>query len=193
MSEEKHRVDHQRIAAAVREMLLAIGEDPDRDGLRETPDRVARMYEETLGNIHEDPSKHIKLFEDSTGNDEMVVVKEIPLYSMCEHHLLPFIGVCHIAYIPTGGRVLGLSKFARIVDCFARRPQVQERLTNQIADFIEESLQPKGVAVIIEAEHLCMSMRGVRASGSRTQTSALRGRMRSDARSRAEVLSLLTS
>ena len=145
-----------------------------------------------MGGLHDDPTRHLKLFSDDSGSDEMVLVRDIPLYSMCEHHLLPFIGKCHIAYIPADGRIIGLSKFARIVDSFARRPQVQERLTNMIADFIDESLHPLGVAVIIEAEHLCMTMRGARAAGSFTQTSALRGRMRSDARSRAEVLSLLT-
>ena len=186
-------IDRARIEAAVKEILIAIGEDPERDGLLETPARVARMYEECMGGLHDDPTRHLKLFSDDSGSDEMVLVRDIPLYSMCEHHLLPFIGKCHIAYIPSGGRIIGLSKFARIVDSFARRPQVQERLTNMIADFINDSLQPLGVAVIIEAEHLCMTMRGARAAGSVTQTSALRGRMRSDARSRAEVLSLLTS
>ena len=191
-SENKERaVDTARIENAVREILEAIGEDPGRDGLLETPARVARMYAECLGGIHEDPSQHLKFFDERSGDDEMVLVRDIPLYSMCEHHLLPFIGRCHIAYIPSGGKIIGLSKFARIVDCFARRPQVQERLTNQIADFIDESLQPLGVAVIIEAEHLCMTMRGARAAGSVTHTSALRGLMRSDARSRAEVLALL--
>lgn len=185
-------IDTERIAAAVREILIAIGEDPEREGLLETPDRVARMYAECLGGLHDDPTRHIKLFSDSTGNDGMVLIKDIPMYSMCEHHLLPFTGKCHIAYIPNKGRILGLSKFARIVDSFARRPQVQERLTNQIADFINEYLEPQGVAVIIEAEHLCMTMRGARAAGSATQTSALRGLMRSDARTRAEALSLLT-
>jgi len=185
-------VDKKRIAAAVREILIAVGEDPGREGLLETPERVARMYEECFLGLHDDPTRHIKLFTDDSGNDGMVLIKDIPLYSMCEHHLLPFTGKCHIAYIPNRGRILGLSKFARIVDSFARRPQVQERLTNQIADFINEYLEPQGVAVIIEAEHLCMTMRGARAAGSATQTSALRGLMRSDARTRAEALSLLT-
>ena len=193
MNNTSSPIDRARIEAAVKEILIAIGEDPERDGLLETPARVARMYEECMGGLHDDPTRHLKLFSDDSGSDEMVLVRDIPLYSMCEHHLLPFIGKCHIAYIPSGGRIIGLSKFARIVDSFARRPQVQERLTNMIADFINDSLQPLGVAVIIEAEHLCMTMRGARAAGSVTQTSALRGRMRSDARSRAEVLSLLTS
>lgn len=188
----ENKVDTERIAAAVREILEAVGEDPEREGLLETPDRVARMYAECFSGLHDDPTKHIKLFTDDTGSDGMVLVKDIPMYSMCEHHLLPFTGKCHIAYIPSKGKILGLSKFARIVDSFARRPQVQEHLTNQIADFIEKELQPQGVAVIIEAEHLCMTMRGARAAGSTTQTSALRGIMRSDARTRAEALSLLT-
>ncbi|MCI8360462.1 MAG: GTP cyclohydrolase I FolE [Clostridiales bacterium] len=184
-------MDLKRIEAAVREILLAVGEDPDRPGIVETPRRVAEMYTEVLGGLDADPAQHIKIF-DEAGSDEMVTVRDIPLYSMCEHHLLPFIGVAHIAYIPNGGRVIGLSKLARIVDCFARRPQLQERLTAQIADFLYEQLQPQGVAVIIEAEHLCMTMRGARAAGARTQTSAMRGRMRADARSRGEVMSLLT-
>ena len=184
-------MDKPRIEAAVRELLAAIGEDPDREGLRETPRRVANMYEEIFGGLTEDPTKHLKIFHESHSED-LVTVRDIPLYSMCEHHLLPFTGVAHIAYIPRDGRVLGLSKLARIVNCFARRPQLQERLTEQVADFLERELDPRGVAVIIEAEHLCMTMRGVRAAGARTQTSALRGIMKSDARTRAETLSLLT-
>lgn len=176
----------------MRELLLAVGEDPEREGLLDTPERVARMYEEVFSGLEDDPCRYLKFFEQSTDGDEMVIVRDIPLYSMCEHHLLPFIGRCHIAYLPRDGRIIGLSKFARIVDCFARRPQVQERLTSQIADFLEKELSPYGVAVIIEAEHLCMTMRGARAAGSATQTSALRGMMRSDARTRAEVMSLLT-
>ncbi len=184
-------MDKPRIEAAVRELLAAIGEDPDREGLVETPRRVANMYEEIFGGLAEDPKQHLKLFSE-TRPDEMVTVRDIPLYSMCEHHLLPFTGVAHIAYIPRDGKVIGLSKLARIVNCYARRPQLQERLTAQIADFLDQELDPLGVAVIIEAEHLCMTMRGVRAAGSRTQTSALRGCMKSDMRTRTEVLSLLT-
>ena len=183
-------MDKERIEAAVREILLAVGEDPDREGLVETPARVARMYEEIFSGLTEDPKKHLKFF-DEPDNDEMVVARDIPLYSMCEHHLLPFMGKAHIAYIPADGKVIGLSKLARIVGAFARRPQLQERLTAQIADFLYEELSPQGVAVVIEAEHLCMNMRGARASGSQTRTSALRGTMRSDARTRAEVMSLL--
>ena len=183
-------MDKPRIEAAVRELLLAIGEDPDREGLQETPRRVAELYGEIFSGLEETPEKHVKLFNE-TKHDEMVTVRDIPLYSMCEHHLLPFIGVAHIAYIPRDGRVIGLSKLARIVNAFARRPQLQERLTAQLADFLEEKLEPQGVAVIIEAEHLCMTMRGVRAAGAKTQTSALRGRMKADPRARAEVLDLL--
>jgi GTP cyclohydrolase I len=183
-------LDLPRIENAVREILLAIGEDPDRAGLVETPARVARMYAEVLAGMTQDAHEHAKIFHEP-GNDELVLVRDIPLYSLCEHHLLPFIGRAHIAYIPKDGRILGLSKLARIVHVYARRPQLQERLTAQIADSLEEILQPQGVAVFIEAEHLCMTMRGVRASGAKTQTSALRGLMRTQAKTRAEVLSIL--
>ncbi|MFR5875897.1 MAG: GTP cyclohydrolase I FolE [Eubacterium sp.] len=178
------------IMNAVRDILIAVGEDPDRAGLVETPKRVANMYEEMFAGLDSDPKEHLKLF-DETSNDEIVIVRDIPFSSMCEHHLLPFVGKAHIAYMPSNNKIIGLSKFARIVDNFAKKPQVQERLTSDIADFLNESLSPKGVAVIIEAEHMCMSIRGAKASGSITQTSALRGRMRNDARTRAEVLSLL--
>ncbi len=184
-------MDKARIERAVREILEAVGEDPDREGLQETPSRVARMYEEIFSGLDSDPKEHLKIFNEGGRHEELVLVKDIPLYSVCEHHLLPFIGRAHIAYIPKDGRIIGLSKFARIVDCFARRPQVQERLTAQIADFLYEELEPLGVAVFIEAEHLCMTMRGARAAGSSTQTSALRGCMRSDAKTRAEVMALL--
>ncbi|MBR3802677.1 MAG: GTP cyclohydrolase I FolE [Acutalibacteraceae bacterium] len=184
-------MDKARIEAAVRELLIAIGEDPDREGLVETPNRVARMYEEIYAGLEEDPKKHLKIFNEDN-NDEMVIVRDIPLYSICEHHLIPFIGKAHIAYIPGNGKVIGLSKLARIVNCFAKRPQLQERLTSQVADFLYENLEPQGVAVVVEAEHLCMTMRGARASGSQTRTSAMRGIMRSDARTRAEALSLLS-
>ncbi|RKJ40967.1 GTP cyclohydrolase I FolE [Acutalibacter sp. 1XD8-33] len=184
-------MDMEKIRRAVRDILEAVGEDPDREGLRETPDRVARMYGEIFSGLDADTKEHLKIFQESGKHDELVFVKDIPLYSVCEHHLLPFIGKAHIAYIPKDGRIIGLSKFSRVVDCFARRPQVQERLTGQIADFLYDNLAPRGVAVFIEAEHLCMTMRGARAAGSRTQTSALRGCMRSDARTRAEVTALL--
>ena len=186
-----NQVNHDRIVNAVREILDAVGEDTQREGLLETPERVARMYEEVFSGLHDDPTRHLKIFNEEDKEGEVVIVRDIPLYSMCEHHLLPFIGKCHIAYIPKNGRIIGLSKFARIVDCFARRPQVQERLTAQIADFLYKNLDPQGVAVVIEAEHLCMTMRGARAAGSSTQTSALRGIMRSDARTRNEVMTLL--
>ena len=182
-------MDKKRIEAAVREILIAVGEDPDREGLVETPSRVARMYEEIFSGLEDDPHRHLKIFND--GSEEMVIVRDIPLYSMCEHHLLPFIGRAHIAYIPKNGKIIGLSKLARIVDCYAKRPQLQEKLTAQVADFLQDELDPMGVAVIIEAEHLCMTMRGARASGAQTRTSALRGIMRSDEKTRAEVMSLL--
>ncbi len=183
-------MDKERIERAVREILIAIGEDPDREGLQETPKRVARMYEEVFGGLEKSPEEHLKIFSEDK-NEEMVVVRDIPLYSMCEHHLLPFVGKAHIVYIPGSGKVIGLSKLARIVDNFARRPQIQERLTSQIADFLMEKLEPQGVAVVIEAEHLCMTMRGARAAGAKTTTSALRGSMRSDARTRSEAMSLI--
>lgn len=183
-------MDKPRIEAAVREILIAIGEDPDREGLLETPKRVANMYEEIFAGLSDDPTRHLKLFNEGK-NDEMVIVRDIPMYSMCEHHLLPFIGKAHIAYIPSDGKVIGLSKLARIVDSFSKKPQLQERLTSNIADFLEENLAPKGIAVIVEAEHLCMTMRGARAAGASTQTSALRGSMRKDAKTRAEAMSLL--
>lgn len=182
-------IDKPRIEAAVREILCAIGEDPDREGLVETPRRVADMYAEIFAGLESDPTDHVKIF--STEHEEMVIVRDIPLYSMCEHHLLPFVGKAHVAYIPTDGKVAGLSKIARIVGDFARRPQLQERLTSQIADFIMDNFHPQGVAVLIEAEHLCMTMRGVKSAGSKTQTSALRGIFRSDAKTRAEAMMLL--
>ena len=183
-------MDKERIQNAVREILIAVGEDPDREGLVETPKRVANMYEEIFAGLTEDPKQHIKLFNEQS-NDEMVIVKDIPFYSMCEHHLLPFFGMAHIGYIPSDNKIIGLSKLARIVNNFAKKPQVQERLTSDIADFLNDNLQPKGVAVIMEAEHMCMTMRGVKSAGAKTQTSALRGIMRTDAKTRAEVLSLL--
>ena len=170
--------------------MRGIGENPDREGLAETPKRVANMYAEIFAGLEDDPARHLKIFNESD-NDEMVVVRDIPMYSMCEHHLLPFVGKAHIAYIPSDGKVIGLSKLARIVDSFSKKPQLQERLTSQIADFLEENLSPKGIAVVVEAEHLCMTMRGARAAGAKTQTSALRGSMRKDARTRAEAMMLL--
>lgn len=183
-------MDKERIEKAVREILIAVGEDPDRSGLVETPRRVANMYEEIFAGLTADPKQHLKFFDEKS-NDEMVIVRDIPFSSVCEHHLLPFVGKAHIAYIPNDNKIIGLSKLARIVDNFAKRPQVQERLTHDIADFLNENIEPQGVAVIIEAEHMCMTMRGAKAAGSVTQTSALRGCMKTDARSRAEVLALL--
>jgi GTP cyclohydrolase I len=183
-------VDRPRVEAAVREILSAIGEDPDRDGLRDTPARVARSYEEFFAGLDQDPAEVLSaVFE--LGHEEMILVKDIELYSMCEHHLVPFHGVAHVAYIPgEDGRITGLSKVARLVDLFARRPQVQERLTTQVADALVTHLGARGVMVVVEAEHLCMSMRGVRKPGSRTVTSAVRGAMR-DGATRAEAMSLI--
>jgi len=183
-------IDKPRIESAVREILAAIGEDPDREGLQGTPERVARMYEEVFSGLHADPRQEFRIFHEE-GNDEMILVGDIPLYSMCEHHLLPFVGKAHVVYIPKGGRILGLSKIARLVDLMSCRPQLQERLTSQIADIVMEAAEPHGVAVVVEAEHLCMTMRGVRKPGSRTVTSALRGLCKTDARSRSEALSLI--
>ena len=181
-------VDLPRIAAAVREILIAIGEDPDRDGLVNTPDRVARMYEEVFSGLREHPDTHLKVVFEAD-HDEMVMVRDIPLTSMCEHHLVPFMGKAHVAYIPgEDGRVTGLSKLARLVDAYAKRPQVQERLTAQIANEIERTLQPRGVLVVIEAEHLCMSMRGVRKPGASTVTSAVRGQFRDSTATRFEAM-----
>lgn len=183
-------IDKERVKAAVRELLLAIGDDPDREGLIGTPDRVARMYEEIFAGMHVEPMDLVKVFQENE-HEEMVLVKDIPLYSMCEHHLLPFIGVAHVAYLPRTGKVMGLSKLARIVDVLAKKPQLQERLTSQIADVVMEAVDPQGVAVVIEAEHLCMTMRGIKKPGSKTVTSALRGLMKTDARTRAETLALI--
>jgi GTP cyclohydrolase I len=181
-------MDLERIAAAVREILAAIGEDPDRDGLLDTPERVARMYAEICGGLHEDPSQHLTVTFEST-HDEMVMVRDIPIHSLCEHHLIPFIGKAHVAYIPgTDGRITGLSKIARLVEGFSRRPQVQEQLTVQIADALESTLGPRGVMVVIEAEHLCMSMRGVQKAGSTTVTSAVRGLFRENNSTREEAM-----
>ncbi len=183
-------IDLERASAAVRELLLAIGEDPDRDGLRDTPDRVARSYAEIFRGLREDPEDVLSTTFD-LGHDEMVLVKDIEVYSTCEHHLVPFHGVAHVGYIPSrDGRITGLSKIARLVDVYAKRPQVQERLTTQVADAMVRALQPRGVIVVIECEHLCMSMRGVRKPGARTVTSAVRGGLREPA-TRAEVMSLI--
>ncbi len=185
-----NKVDQLRIAAAVREILIAVGEDPDREGLLETPARVARAYEEIFAGLHRDPADVLGVTFDIS-HEEMVLVRDIDLYSTCEHHLVPFHGVAHIGYIPSkNGKVTGLSKLARLVEIYARRPQVQERLTTQIADAIVEHLEPQGAIVVVEAEHLCMTMRGVRKPGASTVTSAVRGQLRETA-SRAEAMSLI--
>jgi GTP cyclohydrolase I len=182
-------VDQPRIERAVREILAAVGEDPDREGLRETPARVARMYAELFSGLHEDPREHLRKFFVER-YDEVVLVRDISFNSMCEHHMLPFMGVAHIGYVPSG-RVLGLSKLARLVEVVARRPQVQERMTETIANLLEEELKAKGVAVVIEATHTCMTIRGIRKPGSLCVTSAMKGLFRSNLSSRSEVMNLI--
>ena len=189
MSAKNKQVDIARIEKAVGEILLAVGEDPKREGLGGTPKRVANMYAELLAGMHEDPKEHVtSVFHE--GYDEIVLLRDVPFYSVCEHHMMPFIGKIHIAYLPDG-KVLGVSKLARIVDCFARRLQVQERLTSQVADFLMDNLKPKGAAVVIEASHSCMTIRGIKKPGSVMVTSALRGIFIRDPRSRSEVLGLM--
>lgn len=183
--------DHARAEAAIRELLLACGEDPERDGLVETPGRVARAYQEMFSGLFADPDAVLsKTFDE--GHDELVLVRDIPLYSCCEHHLLPFHGMAHVGYIPNAqGRVTGLSKLARVVDLYAKRPQVQERLTAQVADALVRALEPRGAIVVIDAEHLCMAMRGVRKAGATTTTSAVRGIFKTSVPTRAEALDLI--
>jgi GTP cyclohydrolase IA len=184
-------IDQPRIESAVREILAAIGEDPDRDGLRETPARVARAYAEQFSGLAQQPEDVLGTVFDAD-HDELILVRDIEIYSTCEHHLVPFFGRAHVAYIPNEkGQITGLSKLARLVDVYARRPQVQERMTSQIADALMRVLEPRGALVVIEAEHLCMSMRGVRKPGAKTVTSAVRGSMRDSASTRAEAMSLL--
>jgi len=191
MTASDRGVDLARTEAAVRELLLAIGEDPDRDGLRRTPERVARAYAEMFAGLTVNPEDVLETTFDEN-HDELVLVKDIPLYSICEHHLVPWHGRAAVGYIPgKDGRITGLSKLARVVDLYAKRPQVQERLTSQVADAVMRRLEPQGVVVVVEAEHLCMAMRGVRKPGSTTVTSAVRGLFKSDPRSRAEALSLI--
>jgi len=185
-------VNKPQIEQAVRLILEAIGEDPNREGLLDTPKRVAKMYEEVFSGLNEDPKEHFKtVFGED--HEELVLVKDIPFYSMCEHHLVPFYGKAHVAYIPKGGRVTGLSKLARAVEAVAKRPQLQERITSTVADSIVETLEPHGVMVVVEAEHMCMTMRGIKKPGAMTITSAVRGLLEHDASSRAEVLSLIKS
>lgn len=183
-------MDTARVEKAFLEILEALGEDPNREGLKETPARVARMYQEIFSGMDEDPSTFLDV-SFTEYHDELVMVKDIPLYSMCEHHFLPFYGKAHVAYIPKGGKVVGISKLARVVEGYARRPQLQERLTSQIADCIYDTLKPRGVAVIIEAEHMCMTMRGIHKPGSRTVTSAVRGAFETANQTRAELFSLI--
>jgi GTP cyclohydrolase I len=185
------QVDQVRAAAAIRELLLAVGEDPDRPGLQDTPNRVARAYTETFAGLWQDPYDVLATTFDED-HDELVLVKDIPMYSTCEHHLVPFHGVAHIGYIPgVDGRVTGLSKLARLVEVYARRPQVQERMTSQVADALNDVLKPRGVLVVIQAEHLCMAMRGIRKPGAITVTSAVRGIFRDNPATRSEAMSLV--
>ncbi|SDW21445.1 GTP cyclohydrolase I [Alicyclobacillus hesperidum] len=187
---DKPRIDMARIEQAVRTILEAVGEDPDREGLIDTPARVARMYAEIFAGLHQDPREELSArFHVEHG--EMVLVRDIPFYSMCEHHLLPFFGTAHVAYLPHANVVTGLSKLARLVDVVAKRPQVQERMTNEIADVLVSELQAEGVLVVVDAEHLCMNMRGIRKPGSRTMTLAARGRYEEDVRMREEVLQMI--
>ena len=187
---EKRNIDKPKVEQAVRMILEAIGENPEREGLVDTPRRVANMYSEIFAGIDIEPRELLKV-RFSEFHDELVLVKDIPLYSMCEHHLLPFYGRAHVAYIPRGGQVVGISKLARVVDAYAHRPQLQERLTSQIADCINDTLKPYGVGVVIQAEHMCMTMRGIRKPGSLTVTSAVRGIFESRSEARAELLSLI--
>jgi GTP cyclohydrolase I len=184
-------VDEARVAAAVREILFAIGDDPDRDGLVNTPSRVGRAYAEIFGGMAVDPSEVLTTTFDE-GHEELIIVKDIPVYSMCEHHLVPWHGTAAVGYVPNeDGRITGISKLARVVDLYARRPQVQERLTSQVANALMERLAPRGAIVVVEAEHLCMAMRGIRKPGAKTVTSAVRGLFQSDSRTRAEAMSLI--
>ena len=184
-------MDKEKIIKGVEMILEGVGEDLNREGLRGTPNRVANMYAELFGGLHQDPRKHLQTCFLEDGHDEIVLVKDISFYSMCEHHLLPFYGKAHVAYLPSGGRIVGLSKLVRVIETVSRRPQLQERLTSKVADIITEELNPKGVVVVIEAEHLCMSIRGVGKPGAFTVTSAVRGLFRRNASSRVEVFSLI--
>lgn len=184
-------MDKERIEKAVREILAAIGEDPEREGLKDTPKRIANMYEEIFSGLNEDPGKHLEIYFEEEQHEELVLVKDIPFYSVCEHHLVPFFGKAHVGYLPKGGKLTGLSKLARVVEAVARRPQLQERLTSTIADVIMDRLSPYGVIVVVEAEHMCMTMRGVKKPGSKTVTSAVRGVFKKDAKSRSEAMAFI--
>ncbi|MHC5020462.1 MAG: GTP cyclohydrolase I FolE [Planctomycetota bacterium] len=187
---DNNQVDHAKIEAAVRQILEAVGEDPDREGLRETPARVARMYAEMFAGLHNAPEDNVDTFF-TESYSEVVLVRDIPFASMCEHHLLPFFGVAHVAYIPSEDTVFGISKLARAVEAFARRPQLQERMTNQVADLLEELAKPQGVGVVMEASHTCMSLRGIKKPGTSVVTSALRGTFLKDPKARAELLGFI--
>lgn len=191
MELKEGKMDKEKIKRAVRDILEAIGEDPDREGLKDTPDRVARMYEEIFCGIFQDPREHLKVTFPEESHEEMVIVKDIPFYSCCEHHLVPFFGKAHVVYIPKGGRLTGLSKLARVVETIAKRPQLQERIAKETADIIMEELRPYGVMVVIEAEHMCMTMRGVKKPGSKTVTSAVRGVFAKDIATRTEAMNLI--
>nr|WP_303859891.1 GTP cyclohydrolase I FolE [Alkalibaculum bacchi] len=184
-------MDKKKIEDAVRQILEAIGEDPDREGLIETPKRIAKMYEEIFSGLEQDPGAHLEKIFPGENHEELVLIKDIPFYSMCEHHLVPFFGKAHVGYLPKDGKLTGLSKLARVVETLSKRPQLQERLTSSVADIIMEKLKPYGVIVVIEAEHMCMTMRGVKKPGSKTITSAVRGGFATDAKARAEVMSFI--
>lgn len=184
-------IDKKKIEHAITDIIEAIGEDTQRSGLCDTPKRVANMYSEIFSGIYIDPKKHIKIFDEIEPSNDIITVCDIPFYSVCEHHMMPFFGKIHIAYIPKNGKILGLSKFSRIIDCFAKRLQVQERLTSQIADFLYEQLDPNGLSVIIEAEHLCMTMRGVKSFGSKTKSISLKGIFKNDSEKRSEMMDLI--
>lgn len=188
---KRAKIDKPKIETAVREILVAVGEDPDREGLRGTPHRVAEMYEEIFAGLYRDPREDLEVYYEKEDYSEIVLVRNIPVYSMCEHHLIPFFGKAHIAYLPQRGRLTGLSKITRVVDTISRRPQLQERLTKVVADTIMEMVKPQGVLVVIEAEHFCMTMRGIKKPGAQTVTSAMRGIFLKDARTRAEALTLI--
>ncbi len=184
-------MNKEKVERAVFDLLTALGEDTNREGLCETPQRVARMYEELLSGMKDEPHKHLKFFTEEKANTEIIIVRDIPVYSICEHHMLPFIGVAHIACVAKSNKILGLSKFARIVDCFAKRLQVQERLTDQTAKFLYENAELSGVLVLMEAEHLCMTMRGIKAAGAKTKTAAFYGTLKDDLQKRNEAIRLI--
>ncbi len=184
-------MDKEKIGRAVNDILIAIGEDPGREGLKDTPARIARMYEEIFAGLNEDPKELLEIYFQDEKHEELVLVKDIPFYSMCEHHLVPFWGKAHVGYIPKGGKLTGLSKLARVVDVISKRPQLQERLTSTIADTIVSKLSPYGVIVVIEAEHMCMTMRGIKKPGAKTLTSVVRGIFQKDVKARAEAMSLI--